>query len=65
MAVSILNYNNFVISLFCYYFSLIVNFMPQTDIYISSHTAIQELVDLMTLIFHFLFLGKSMLGWNL
>jgi len=65
MAVTILNYNNFVISLFCYYFSLIFNFMPQADIYICSHAAIQELVDLTTLKFHFLFLCKSMLGWNL
>jgi hypothetical protein len=65
IAVSILSYNNSVISLFCYYFSLTFNFMPQTDIYISSHTAIQELVDLTTLKFRLFFLGKSKRVWNL
>jgi len=59
MAVSILNYNSFVSSLFHYYFSLIFNFMLQTDIYISSHAAIKEMVDLTTPKFRFLFLGKS------
>jgi hypothetical protein len=39
--------------------------MLQADIYISSHAAIQALMDLTTLKFCFPFLGKSRLGWNL